>query len=83
VLEAVEVLFEATGSYVVAATVPVLVRVPGPFAVTTIVSVVTAFLASVPTLHVTTPPDWLGVPEVDEDETYVQPEGRLSLVTTP
>jgi hypothetical protein len=62
VLEAVEVLFEATGSYVVAVTVPVLVRVPGAFAVTTIVTVAEAPLASVPIVPVTTPPDWLTLP---------------------
>src|SRR4029079_4943823 len=59
------------------------VTVPSSVAWAVTVSVADAPAASVPTLNVTTPPDWVNVPWVVVAETYFRFAPRVSVTTTP
>src|SRR5262245_19289367 len=82
VVTAVAELLEDTGSDSLALTVAVLLTPPGAVSVTTIVTVATAFLASVPKLQDTVFAP-LHVPWVGVAETNVTPDSSVSVITTP
>ena len=85
VVGSVSVLFAGLESVSVTVTVAVLDNDPRAVGLTvpTRVIVAEAPLASVPTLAVTVPFDWLTVPRLEDPETNVRLAGKGSLTVTP
>jgi hypothetical protein len=79
---ALAVLSDVSLSISLLATLAVLVIVPAALGVTTMVMVALAPLVSVPRLQVTVLPDRLQLPWLDEEETNVTLDGRVSVTLT-